>query len=732
MFCFKEVMIGTSKNIWGFDPRSIGKCVLWLDSADRNTLFTDVAGTVPVTTGTQTIAHWKDKSTSGANVTNASNSPSYTSSTPLGGLTFASGNQLLGTRPTFSSGGICAFIVFSPTAASVAARGRMFRIYNGAYLASLDTTVVDIGTTGIYHYQENLRAIADVNNLYSVMSYGPIQTEFNVNFGHTSTTWFFTSGPQSTGNTLELGLTSFAPYAGTISEIIVYDSFLTVQDKRIIEGYLGSKWGVANQSFNPSSVSGCQLWFDADDPSTFTGGATWINRLGNGNNGTVGIAGGSMPTVTKWSNGRTAARFQAGRNSVMRHSTTVSDFCTYFIVVNVQAALGNADSWIVLCPATGLRTTGSAFPITGRYVPTSGTGILGSFPQGQGFLFSLSRSSTQSAAYLNGTNIDIRNAVSTSSSTTLIFGGDGSGSGYSTVDIGEIIVYSGTLSTTDRQNVERYLIQKWGLVLQPPPSHPFFYIRPCLRSFQPNDILGCQLWLDAADPSTIALSSGTVTLWNDKSGNGYSVIQPIAANRPTYTTNLLNGLPGIQLTNTTYLYQIGSNMPAFSSSPSTTVFIVAKNGSSIAGNGWNIVNTMWFIGSGGGTTAGTLRYHLSFGEGATNAVTLYGIEGGRVGAGGTVPLNTAAIIACTITTTGISINVNGVLTNFGGATARNANNGTWFVFGDPRGSTFTNDINIYEFIGFDTNLSTNQRQQVEGYLANKWGLRSTLDRKSVV
>jgi hypothetical protein len=716
MFCFKEVMIGTSKNIWNFDPRSIGKCVLWLDSADRNTLFTDVSGTVPVTTGTQTIAHWKDKSTSGANVTNSTNAPSYTNSSPLGGLTFASGNQLLGTRPTFSSGGICAFIVFSPTAASVAARGRMFRIYSTAYLASLDTTVVDIGTTGIYHYQENLRAIADVNNLYSVMSYGPIQTEFNINFGHSSTTWFFTSGPQSTGNTLELGLTAFAPYAGTISEIIVYDSFLTVQDKRIIEGYLGSKWGVANQSF--VAPAGISYWLDADNPSTFTGGATWINRVGNGNDGTVGVTGGSMPTLTKWYNGRTAARFQAGLKTSVKSAQTMRVYSTYFIVARVQAAVGN-NAYILDHSGSGgyLLTNGTTFPVTASFY-----GSTTLCPQGQGFLLSGTIDQFSTFTYLNGVQVNSSSGSNLSLLRTAYLGSD-STANHSTCDIGEYMLYVSTiLSTTDRQNVERYLMQKWGLFLQLPPSHPFFYIRPSLRSFQPNDILGCQLWFDAADPSTIVLSNGTVTLWNDKSGNGYSVLQPIAANRPTYTSNLLNGLPGIQLTNTAYLYQIGSNMSAFSSSPSTTVFLVAKNGSSFAGQGWNIANTMWFIGTG----AGTPRYHLSFGQVTSNAVTLFGTGGNRVGAADTVPLNTAAIIGCTITTTGVSINVNGTLTNFDGAVATSANNGTWFVFGDPRGGTLTNDINIYEFIGFDTNLSINQRQQIEGYLANKWGLMSSL------
>jgi hypothetical protein len=37
----------------------------------------------------------------------------------------------------------------------------------------------------------------------------------------------------------------------------------------------------------------------------------------------------------------------------------------------------------------------------------------------------------------------------------------------------------------------------------------------------PTKISGLQLWLDAADTSTISHSSNLVTQWDDKSGNGY-------------------------------------------------------------------------------------------------------------------------------------------------------------------------------------------------------------------
>jgi len=54
--------------------------------------------------------------------------------------------------------------------------------------------------------------------------------------------------------------------------------------------------------------------------------------------------------------------------------------------------------------------------------------------------------------------------------------------------------------------------------------------------------LTTSLWLDAADASTVTLNSGNVSAWNDKSGNARHATQATAASQPLYATNALNGL----------------------------------------------------------------------------------------------------------------------------------------------------------------------------------------------
>ena len=254
-------------------------------------------------------------------------------------------------------------------------------------------------------------------------------------------------------------------------------------------------------------------------------------------------------------------------------------------------------------------------------------------------------------------------------------------------------------------------------------SIPFSASAQKNQLFTPTMISSLALWFDASDPGTITQSGGTVSEWRDKSSNAYSVIQGTASNRPTYTTNLLNGLPGIQISATTYLYQVGSSIPNFSSSASTTVYMVAKNGSTMPN--WNIINTMYFIGDGGGTN----RYHLSFGYGTANGLTLLANGSYIVSPSSyVVPLNSNAIIGFSSSSTSNFLFYNGSNTAYSSTGALpSANNSTWFLFGDARTSiNAVTDENIYEFVGFNTVLTTSQQQLVEGYLAWKWGLQSSL------
>ena len=106
-------------------------------------------------------------------------------------------------------------------------------------------------------------------------------------------------------------------------------------------------------------------------------------------------------------------------------------------------------------------------------------------------------------------------AGATLATTGIYVGGP---SNYFNGTISEVLIYSNTLSPLQRQAVEGYLAYKWRIQSNLPTTQPFYAITPFSRTFTPVDLLGCSLWLDGGDNSTMN-STPTVTSWSDKSGN---------------------------------------------------------------------------------------------------------------------------------------------------------------------------------------------------------------------
>lgn len=57
------------------------------------------------------------------------------------------------------------------------------------------------------------------------------------------------------------------------------------------------------------------------------------------------------------------------------------------------------------------------------------------------------------------------------------------------------------------------------------------------------------MWFDAADAATLTLSGSSVSQWDDKSGNSRHAVQAVAASQPTYIASdaLLNNKPAVNV-----------------------------------------------------------------------------------------------------------------------------------------------------------------------------------------
>jgi hypothetical protein len=508
------------------------------------------------------------------------------------------------------------------------------------------------------------------------------------------------------------------------------------------------------------------MWLDGADTSaasmSFSGSnvTSWIDKSGSGN--TVSAAS-SQPTYTSnVQNGLGALTYNGTQNlgtgtiNATQFAGDTKNFTCYCVF-----SLSNTNT-LTNYSAPFCWANGGGFPRIAFTAFVGGTGTMmdvGStnyrtifsspvLSTNNTFYFmSYSKNGGSTQLNMNGSNL----ASATGQDTATITGsyafnvGNGFSNSqyYMRGNIGEILFYNSTLPTSNFQAVEGYLAWKWGLQSTLPSSHPYFKYPPFMNTinlpsipsgpiqlqngpvFVPTQISGCQVWFDAADANTFSTTGSNITQWRDKSSNAYSIGQSTATKQPFYIANAQNGLPGVQLTTTRFIYTESSNMPNFTTTAATTVFVAARNGST--GTGYNAINSVWLSGA----SALTTRYQLFFDRDSgslSRGPNLYLSGTFRIqNTSNVIAASTAGVVGFTASASSILLSVNGNTSTAAGAAPTSANDATYFQFGDSRGiSTLSSDVQIFEMIGYSVQLTTSERQQVEGYLAWKWGTQASL------
>lgn len=219
------------------------------------------------------------------------------------------------------------------------------------------------------------------------------------------------------------------------------------------------------------------------------------------------------------------------------------------------------------------------------------------------------------------------------------------------------------------------------------------------------------LWFDADDASTFTLVGTAVSEWRDKSGNNRHATQVTAANRPVYTTGGLNGKPVVTFDGVNDFLspsaftgsRIQSSAVVVATTAPTTDQHILDESNSIAYGGGLLLR---FV------STSKVRYWAQDASPITDSTT--SVTSGAYNIAVGVESTSSRILA-----------LNGTIeaTVTPGTSARNAANpriGTSVLFGLPfKGS-------LSEIVIAATNLSTTDRQKLEGYLAWKWGLVSKL------
>lgn len=536
-----------------------------------------------------------------------------------------------------------------------------------------------------------------------------------------------------------------------------------------------------NYIFDPRQITGLALWLDAADSSTvITSGSNvtqWNDKSGNGKN-MISNASFQRPIYSANSlNGNNSILFfrNASNSFSILENTSfsfVTGSWTYLTVLRRNAANTTYQRFVSMASVINGADNNNSFSVNlnsyngnnsfnmerhsaslGQTFNTSNVCLLENIVNGSltnidtfnantNYLFTNGSLLTSGAGLSVGATLSI--AHIRYGCATFKSGTNDSGVESLQGNIGEVLLFNRTLRRSEIQQVEGYLAWKWGIQRSLPVTHPYynnaylsnsypityfpsrlnptsvvpteFTLPTSIRQYvwQPTDMA---LWLDASDKATITPSTGgTITSWLDKSGNGKN---PTFVGTTTYnaTSNT------IFTTGSSYFYSAVDTRKT--TVANMTLFLVHRqtNNTSPANQG------LWGNDIGGGWNRFQLL-NFAFTPAQTYSISAGGTGG--VGVFNSVPnLNSLNRL---LYTCGYSINAtNGSFVNINGtnsvtftenpALTQTATQNTYFGTID---TGINAAVEFYEIILYTTSLSTQQRQQIEGYLAWKWGLQKSL------
>ena len=230
-------------------------------------------------------------------------------------------------------------------------------------------------------------------------------------------------------------------------------------------------------------------------------------------------------------------------------------------------------------------------------------------------------------------------------------------------------------------------------------------LRPTASGFNPKSIAGLSLWLDAADASTITLSTG-VSVWADKSGNGRNASQATGGKQPAYSSTI-NGKNVVTFQGTDDTMQIGANA-AFNATSQTIIIVSRQNA--------NANQALWYKADSNSAVGVITRYR------ASNVFWHYQKNDGTAETLAVANTNSNVNVFATVLEpaaqagyTNGSLVVSTTVT-----TAYDNNSGPWL--GSRRDVGEYLQADIAEVLFWNRALSASERSRVERYLGRKWGV----------
>ena len=491
--------------------------------------------------------------------------------------------------------------------------------------------------------------------------------------------------------------------------------------------------------FDPKSINGCNLWLDAADP-----------------NGT-GILPANGATLTTWKD-KSVSNFPFTSVGSAYSTSAVNgrpgiNIGTNFFGYDPGSAQNNWQEVFAL----GVWTGGSTFNSYNGFV-TSSVDSDGGAQGGILFIGNAGSSNwwgpgnTYVQQFINGTQTGVALPAilnpfiaRTHSATTINLRGLRFGIDRSFTDrkwigfISEVISYNTPLTVLQRQQVEGYLAWKWGTQGVLVASNPYKTGAPQAlptinsaqvgtipltiqknRNFIPTSINNCVIWLDAKDPlanGTVLSDATTIPIWYNKVSGSSNATTFSGKSPPVLSNASFNGSPSVYFNGTTQMLYIGSNVQT---TQNATFCMVTRpiNSNSIT-TPFNITFTTQ-IDQRKDTGGNSLRTF------SANKIEIRDSAGNYQSS----PTYTPPTLQIQVWRDKLNLGqgyVNGTLNyTASGTYNQQASDGYGINIGGHFGYNVSETFYLAEFLVYNEYLTDSQYQQVEGYLAWKWGLVASL------
>lgn len=456
--------------------------------------------------------------------------------------------------------------------------------------------------------------------------------------------------------------------------------------------------------FGPGSLPGLSLWLDAQEGITLESGdvSVWADQSGNGRDATQVTPGNRAEFVSNGLNGLPTVRFDGVLSHIMdvdlsflansdmtiyavlqRGSNKAENYFTgtspagVLIALNVGWRLDNTLTYSFFggdLDLTPVPTFVADTPVimADRFSAAAGKDIR--FLHNR-VLFSSSNIQTMSmTATANG-------VIGGGTQPTFRFEGD----------ISELIYYDRALTSEEALLIENYLTTKW------------------IPPFDPSRITDLVAWYDADDPSTITETAGAVTALADKSTVGNNLTAG-AGDEPTTGVNTMNGRNVLNFDGVSDFLESG----LFTMTTASTTFMVLKPIAAPASTdgAWSFDGTGedYQVDSAFNTEFRARVNSTGIGSAAfENPTDLLGsdilvtVKWSTVGGTGVLRINGTQVAS--------DPSYNGTMN--AAMVLKIANN---------RNGDGPLEMNFAEFLHCNAELSDPEIEQVESYLAAKWGI----------